>query len=73
MIAIVWVVGAWVIAVAAIAVAFATERIEFPELWLWPATLLATCIACFLAPKYRWRWLLASPLMAGSHAWSSRL
>jgi hypothetical protein len=58
-----WVVGLWLVAVAAIAAAFATERLQWPELWLWPVTLLATCIACSLAPQYRWRWLIASPLI----------
>jgi hypothetical protein len=57
------VLAIWVVAVAAITVAFATERIELPELWLWPTTLIATCFACYFAPKHRWRWLIASPLI----------
>ena len=62
------VVAVWVVAVAAITVAFATERIEIAEFWLWPVTLLATCIACFFAPKHRWRWLAASPFLGASAA-----
>ena len=65
---ILWVVGLWVVAIAAIVVAFATERLVLPELWLWPITLLAACVACFFAPRHRWRWLIASPLIGAAAA-----
>jgi hypothetical protein len=53
----------WLIAVIAITITFAMEHIAWPELWLFPLTILATCVACWFAPKHRWRWLFASPLI----------
>jgi hypothetical protein len=57
------VAATWVAAVASITYLFATERIAWPELWLLGATVVATAVAAWFAPRHRWRWVAGSPVI----------
>jgi hypothetical protein len=57
------VAATWVAAVACIAYLFATGRIAWPEVWLLGATVVASAVAAYFAPRHRWWWVAGSPLI----------
>jgi hypothetical protein len=57
------VAATWIAAVASIAYLFATERIGWPEAWLLGATVAATAVAAYFAPRHHWWWVAGSPFI----------